>query len=322
MCELTSSFVLRGTFIDEVMQKAPSMQRSNSDPCIDGHSSLSSLWRGREQDYAARLEAKYVATLEEKARQLRSPASKSKTPDSLEAATEGKLVRTCSASSAASVSSTICPESRRHTMSNSSTAKSTPFTSEETNGTYTSFSSDVHFSESKGEAKSPEGKASEAWSVGSLGHPQLCNRPCIQFSRGVCADGRDCNFCHMAHGSRTPHLDKRHRELLLRLSFGQRAAVAVPILKRQAARLGLTSEAQPLVSALELVGRQATWDAKMRREVTSLTSALGVLSFRSLMTAVCKAADTPDWLKAEDALDIQLEKIRSGGSSQRACARC
>ena len=38
---------------------------------ISGHSSMSSLWCGREQDYAARLEAKYVATLEEKVPPMR-----------------------------------------------------------------------------------------------------------------------------------------------------------------------------------------------------------------------------------------------------------
>mmetsp|Transcript_15404 Transcript_15404/g.40866 ORF Transcript_15404/g.40866 Transcript_15404/m.40866 type:complete len:205 (-) Transcript_15404:177-791(-) len=145
--------------------------------------------------------------------------------------------------------------------------------------------------------------------IGSVGHPGLCNRPCIQFARGECTAGAQCNFCHMSHGTRTPHLDKRHRELLNRLSFGQRVALALPIVRRQVSKLGVAVEAQELIASMESAACQSASDARMKRESTSLTSALGALSLRALMTAVCKASDTPDWLKVT-ALEEQLERIR------------
>ena len=37
-------------------------------------------------------------------------------------------------------------------------------------------------------------------SVGSMGHPHLCSRPCVRLHRGFCAQGHDCSFCHLAHG--------------------------------------------------------------------------------------------------------------------------
>ena len=63
MCEFASSFVLRGTFIDEVMPKTHSMQRSSSEPAMAGHSSESSVDSlAFEHTYGVRLQAKYVAT--------------------------------------------------------------------------------------------------------------------------------------------------------------------------------------------------------------------------------------------------------------------
>jgi len=79
-------------------------------------------------------------------------------------------------------------------------------------------------------------------------------------------------------------------------------------------------EVQPLLGSLEAAAGKVEWDKTTRREVASLTSALGVLSFRSLLTAICKAADTPAWLKAE--VPHKLEQIRNAPSAQRARTRC
>ncbi|CAE7237076.1 unnamed protein product, partial [Symbiodinium natans] len=36
-------------------------------------------------------------------------------------------------------------------------------------------------------------------SMGSRGHPYICHRPCVRWSKGHCTAGTDCEFCHLAH---------------------------------------------------------------------------------------------------------------------------
>ena len=38
---------------------------------------------------------------------------------------------------------------------------------------------------------------------GSVGHPELCRRPCIYFAAGQCRNSADCNFCRSARRART-----------------------------------------------------------------------------------------------------------------------
>mmetsp|Transcript_19083 Transcript_19083/g.45246 ORF Transcript_19083/g.45246 Transcript_19083/m.45246 type:complete len:300 (+) Transcript_19083:68-967(+) len=51
-------------------------------------------------------------------------------------------------------------------------------------------------------------------SEGSIGHPELCRRPCFYFARGCCEDGASCGYCHLPHGEKAPKLDKRQRLVL------------------------------------------------------------------------------------------------------------
>ncbi|CAK9008571.1 Putative tRNA/rRNA methyltransferase Rv0881 [Durusdinium trenchii] len=50
-------------------------------------------------------------------------------------------------------------------------------------------------------------EAGGAPSGGSLGHPQVCNRPCIYFAAGNCASGAGCSYCHVEHTE--PRLETR-----------------------------------------------------------------------------------------------------------------
>eukprot|EP00913_Durusdinium_trenchii_P020321 g19091.t1 len=49
---------------------------------------------------------------------------------------------------------------------------------------------------------------------GSVGHPELCRRPCIYFAAGQCRNSADCNFCHLSHTHRSATLDKNQRQLI------------------------------------------------------------------------------------------------------------
>eukprot|EP00439_Symbiodinium_sp_Y106_P036182 s1482_g4.t1 len=66
---------------------------------------------------------------------------------------------------------------------------------------------------------------------GSLGHPELCTRPCIYFRTGSCTSASKCGFCHMPHSRRTLRLDKRHRECLRRMPFKHVLKGLVPIIR-------------------------------------------------------------------------------------------
>jgi hypothetical protein len=299
-------FVWRGTFIDEAVPNSAATRRTRSEPPMGPSCSVSPF--GSEREYVTTLEARacHFVPLKESPKKPQRYSHR----------------RTPSVASAVSVASTRCPPSPRSQLSNDETTPAR-WTSETTSHDDADFMSRqctpvsseytplvIEASHGESEPRAVRGKATAEWSIGSVGHPGLCNRPCIQFSRGECTAGRDCRFCHLAHpGGRTPHLDKRHRELLLRLSFHERAAVALPIMKRQVAKLGLTGEAQQLLTALESVACKVAWDARTQREGTSLTSALGALSFRSVISAICKAADTPEWLQGA-GLEEQLEQIR------------
>lgn len=72
---------------------------------------------------------------------------------------------------------------------------------------------------------------------GSLGHPDLCPRPCIYYRSGTCTSGADCTFCHLSHSRRPLRLDKRHREALKRMPFRKLLNVVVPILTSKVAAL-------------------------------------------------------------------------------------
>jgi len=312
-------YVWNATFIDELVPKAAALRRCQSEPSVGPSSGVSSYYFAHERAY--------VAMLETEARLLESPESPRKLSHGRTASAEW---------SAASVSSTQCPHTPRSQLSNDtcsdfaqcmqvSNEATTPgaFTSLSSpmmlgtsarslhrrahHAAHASLSSNVSFGEESPAAPVAPAPSTPACGCnpGSVGHPGLCKRPCIQFARGDCAAGAECQFCHLAHSGRSPHLDKRHRELLRSLPFGKRVAVALPIIRLQVARLGIPAEAQELLAGLESAA--CPEDSDEPSATTTLSRTLGALSLRSLLTAVCKAADTP-----ED----ELERIRRAEQAQ------
>eukprot|EP00913_Durusdinium_trenchii_P020942 g19678.t1 len=68
---------------------------------------------------------------------------------------------------------------------------------------------------------------------GSVGHPEVCNRPCIFFAAGNCQNGEGCPYCHLDHAHRPPHLDKKQRMMMLALHpfHGEEAAELLSLVK-------------------------------------------------------------------------------------------
>jgi len=70
-------------------------------------------------------------------------------------------------------------------------------------------------------------------SRGSIGHPELCSRPCLYFVAGACGSGSSCEYCHLAHPKRPAHLDKRHREMLRNMSVEEWASLVLPVVHKR-----------------------------------------------------------------------------------------
>eukprot|EP00928_Gymnodinium_smaydae_P083402 TRINITY_DN6663_c0_g1_i3.p1 TRINITY_DN6663_c0_g1~~TRINITY_DN6663_c0_g1_i3.p1 ORF type:complete len:592 (-),score=86.45 TRINITY_DN6663_c0_g1_i3:621-2297(-) len=66
---------------------------------------------------------------------------------------------------------------------------------------------------------------------GSLGHPELCARPCVFAATGQCERGLSCDFCHMPHEKRTVHLDKKGRDALKRMTHEERVVAILPVVR-------------------------------------------------------------------------------------------
>eukprot|EP00439_Symbiodinium_sp_Y106_P039671 s4794_g4.t2 len=83
---------------------------------------------------------------------------------------------------------------------------------------------------------------------GSLGHPELCRRPCIYLLKGgACHAGRTCSFCHLTHCTLDAKLDQKQRRLLQKMSPGEMLATFLPHFRSRADETGLLHQAEPLI---------------------------------------------------------------------------
>lgn len=101
----------------------------------------------------------------------------------------------------------------------------------------------------------PAGDAADALplfghSRGSLGHPELCTRPCLFKVSGTCVNGSSCEFCHEHHPDAPAKLDKRHQERLLALPPRGALDLALPLLRQKV--LNTTSDPQSYDAFLRL----------------------------------------------------------------------
>jgi len=127
-------------------------------------------------------------------------------------------------------------------------------------------------------------------SPGSIGHPELCTRPCLYFAAGTCANKENCDFCHLSHPRRPARLDKRHRERFDKLSEKERIAVVLPILLEKAQGAGLPqNHVQPVLDKLKNQCADVPEQAENIRVSKSLLQALAAMNLRSLLIMLDEA---------------------------------
>ncbi|CAK0868978.1 unnamed protein product [Prorocentrum cordatum] len=126
--------------------------------------------------------------------------------------------------------------------------------------------------------------------VGSLGHPEMCVRPCLYFSRGQCTNGSGCRFCHYQHPARPVHLGRPHRKTLEAATATECLGCALPILQKKLVALNLATDSlKTYASQQRAVPGGAAADAGSRvkpRELRTLEKAFGALSMRSLLVVL------------------------------------
>ncbi|CAJ1327903.1 unnamed protein product [Effrenium voratum] len=67
--------------------------------------------------------------------------------------------------------------------------------------------------------------------AGSVGHPEVCRRPCVHLARGACRLGSACGYCHLPH-FRKENLDKMNRQVVQAMCEAQLLAAILPHLRR------------------------------------------------------------------------------------------
>lgn len=162
---------------------------------------------------------------------------------------------------------------------------------------------------------------------GSIGHPELCPRPCLYYPIGQCANGANCNFCHMLHPKRPAHLDKRHRVMLKEMSFSDCVVLMMPILRSKVQALQCDEEATSWLDTLQAAASsggaasQGGASAGSRTGTASgrsgggnssgihaLQTAMGAMSLRSLLAMLHRAA-LPEVSAERAAIDGLMQHL-------------
>mmetsp|Transcript_19595 Transcript_19595/g.51977 ORF Transcript_19595/g.51977 Transcript_19595/m.51977 type:complete len:575 (+) Transcript_19595:103-1827(+) len=162
---------------------------------------------------------------------------------------------------------------------------------------------------------SGEGGAGIFVNPGSVGHPELCTRPCLYFTTGSCNNGTTCEFCHLPHPKRPAHLDKRNREMLKAMPLSDCVALVLPILQAKVDELDLGPDMMMLVNQVGEAaqvgstpsGRKNTTGSK---DKASLLTALKAMSLRSLLMMLNRSSVLSPSHPQNTAIDAVWQHLR------------
>jgi len=152
----------------------------------------------------------------------------------------------------------------------------------------------------------------EAGIPADWGHPELCARPCMYFSKGNCTQGASCRFCHCFH-DRPPHLDKRWRYFMKSLTQEQRASFIAPLILRKAVEFGISQQAVELLKDLAPTSPGAIEEVPESR-LAAIKSTMEKMNLRQLLSMILYGNDTTQ--------DLQGEVIRKHVKQMRICMKC
>ena len=125
-------------------------------------------------------------------------------------------------------------------------------------------------------------------SQGSLGHPEVCRRPCVYFIAGYCEHGQACAYCHMEHTEKMPKLDKRQRGIMQRLSRAQLLELVLHFCRNKAKQGGFCEEARELLGMMsqESEGARPVAQVVADRDLRNLHKTLARMNVSNLIGLV------------------------------------
>ncbi|CAJ1424179.1 unnamed protein product [Effrenium voratum] len=116
-------------------------------------------------------------------------------------------------------------------------------------------------------------------SVGSLGHPEVCHKPCIFLHYGSCPAGSACRYCHDSHNGK--RLTRKQRDEMKRLGEADILALVLPHLlsKKLPAQEEVTSLLEKHLMSLP----KERSSGKVSLNVHGLNRSLATMKFRQLV---------------------------------------
>mmetsp|Transcript_71808 Transcript_71808/g.113841 ORF Transcript_71808/g.113841 Transcript_71808/m.113841 type:complete len:293 (+) Transcript_71808:83-961(+) len=149
-------------------------------------------------------------------------------------------------------------------------------------------------------------------SVGSIGHPDLCRRPCMYFAAGKCSNGAACDYCHMSHDGRTMHLDKRQREFLSKIPIEKFLALILHYLEAKADENGFRPAAKELLQLLRGFAHLGSEEPIVLPELpnkmwSKLDYMLKKMTFQSLVSLAMKSNSGSDFA---DQMSDAMSRMR------------
>ena len=117
---------------------------------------------------------------------------------------------------------------------------------------------------------------------GSVGHPELCRRPCLHFTAGYCGHGSSCNFCHETHPQNAAKLDKRQREIMQNLHSKEAAALIFGYVTARVHQADIEG-GQRLVDLLDVERKGADITCIHPRDLRHLRKTLSRLNLYTLL---------------------------------------
>ncbi|CAJ1441501.1 unnamed protein product, partial [Effrenium voratum] len=136
---------------------------------------------------------------------------------------------------------------------------------------------------------------------GSLGHPEVCKRPCVYWTVSSCSNGKECGYCHMPHTQRPAHLDKRQRELVQTLGTRELFFVLLKHLRAKARDKGFLRQADELLQLIQTVAKEPdSLPSVPQKVLTKLDALLSKMTFAALVGLALRRKDVDEQF-VEDA---------------------
>ncbi|CAE7232812.1 CIT1 [Symbiodinium sp. CCMP2456] len=133
---------------------------------------------------------------------------------------------------------------------------------------------------------------SEEVSVGSLGHPIACRRPCVHMAqRRQCQNGSACGYCHFPHPPEVK-LNKEQRAMVHQLPYGEFLRIVADVLKTRAGNVAKPTVWDAVylleeeVQLAGVVGAQS--DVKAVKKFKKGLQHLNILSLLALAKRRCR----------------------------------